>query len=70
MARTKRIIQLRREGYRIWKIAELTGRSTDDVVEVLVDAGIIAISLVEAFIARESKPRTARKFVQPQRSLS
>ena len=50
------IIRLRNEGYRIWRIAELANVSANDVMEVLVDAGIVPLEIVETRLACEQKP--------------
>ncbi|HUS40038.1 MAG TPA: hypothetical protein VMX74_11335 [Pirellulales bacterium] len=52
----KPIIKLRREGYRLWRIAEMTGSTINEVAKVLVDHGLLKINVVEARIANESKP--------------
>ena len=52
----QRILQLRREGYRLWRIAEMTGATINEVAKVLVDHGSLSINAVEARIAVESKP--------------
>ena len=59
MTRPSRIVKLRREGYRLWKISEMTGQTINDVMEVLVDCGVLDGRLIEAVIARESKPTLA-----------
>jgi len=52
----KRILQLRREGYRLWRIAEMTGATINEVAKVLVDSGVIPLNTIEARMAVESKP--------------
>lgn len=49
----RRIIRHRRDGYRLWRIADMEGVSITDVAEVLVDAGVIHESMVEAWVATE-----------------
>ena len=47
----------RRDGYRIWRIAEMCGASVYDVVEALVDSGMIDERMVEVTISRERRPQ-------------
>ena len=47
----------RRDGYRIWRIAELGGASVYDVVEALVDSGMLDERMVEVTISRERRPQ-------------
>ena len=60
--RYNHIVQLRREGYRIWKIAELTGEHVNTVGYVLSRAGLLHPKAADFVIARERrKPRDVRK---------
>lgn len=49
------IIRLRNEGYRIWRIAELAECSANDVMEILIDAGIEKLETCELVLQLERK---------------
>ena len=53
----------RRNGYRIWRIAELCDASVYDVVDALVDSGMLDERMVEVTISRERKPRNGCRAV-------
>ena len=50
------IIRLRREGYRIWRIAELANVSANDVMDILIDAGIERLETCELILYVDRKP--------------
>ena len=47
---------MRKEGYRIWRIAEQCRVSANDVLEVLVDAGLERLDTCDLVLAAEAKP--------------
>lgn len=51
-----RIRLLRREGYRLWRIAEMAGLDVDVVVEVLIEAGMIHPKMRHIIVSAERKP--------------
>ena len=55
-SRNTHVLRLRREGYKIWRIAELANISTDDVMEILVDAGLEQEKACKLTLFRERKP--------------
>lgn len=66
-----KIIRLRKQGYKIWRIAELCKCSENDVAEVLVDAGFYSIQAIESVVFYERKPdrQTIRKRVNRMREV-
>ena len=47
------ILRLRREGYKIWRITELANASENDVMEILVDAGVYPLNAAGIIPANE-----------------
>ena len=50
-----KIIRLGKCRFRLWRIVQETGLTPDDVLEVLVDAGIVRLSMVELTKKRGAK---------------
>ena len=44
----KRIIKQFNQGYYFWRIARDNRTTVDDVLEILVDTGLVCLALVEA----------------------
>lgn len=51
---------MRKEGYRIWRIAEMFRVSANDVLEILVDANMESLDTCQLVLAAESKPTRER----------
>lgn len=77
MARRKqnaKIARLRREGYKIWRIVELTGLTENDVMEALVDTKFYPSEATEMIVKnarlreRKPQPETTRRRVNEMRA--
>jgi len=44
----RRIVKQFRQGYYFWRIAKDNRTTVDNVLEILVDAGLVCLALVEA----------------------
>ena len=55
MTPTQYVQRLRREGYRFWKIAIITGLTENDVAEMLVDSGMYSIETCVLVMAQEKR---------------
>lgn len=50
-----RIVQLRREGYKVWRIAELVNKHINVVARVLVNQGVMSEKNIEYMLSVERK---------------
>lgn len=55
----KAVIQDRRHGYKLWKIAKSRRLSVNDVAEILVDAGLVSLRVIQLVVERESCDQSA-----------